>query len=230
MDPAEKRGGSGDPDGRCTGEQPWPHRPRAARCLSRQEGRGCRARATTVPGPRPALPFSLSERRVGAGLERLGGEGHAGGRRLCARGASGAVGTTGRLPRAAGLSLCAPLRRRLRLPLPLLKPGLRSAQLLSNYPSSDLAATKALPQLAHTLLASLPDSFGKDSNLGGVHISRAPSLAGSWSPLLSRLLWQASPDQAGQRRLAASPRPSPTLCVRDPGVTRRAAVVGDNSH
>nr|XP_040139182.1 collagen alpha-1(I) chain-like [Ictidomys tridecemlineatus]XP_040139183.1 collagen alpha-1(I) chain-like [Ictidomys tridecemlineatus]XP_040139185.1 collagen alpha-1(I) chain-like [Ictidomys tridecemlineatus]XP_040139186.1 collagen alpha-1(I) chain-like [Ictidomys tridecemlineatus]XP_040139187.1 collagen alpha-1(I) chain-like [Ictidomys tridecemlineatus] len=56
--------------------------------LSRRGGDG-RARATAVPGPRPALPFSPSGEKGGRGPERLDGKGHAGAASPCALGVTG---------------------------------------------------------------------------------------------------------------------------------------------
>lgn len=101
---------------------------------SGDEGRGAEL------GPRLswvlAWPYHsrLEERKKGAGIERLDGEGHAGGRRLCAPEAAGAGGAAGLLLRGTSLQPCAPGRREsgaplwllllrllLRLRLPLLK-------------------------------------------------------------------------------------------------------------
>ncbi|XP_040139182.2 uncharacterized protein LOC120889129 [Ictidomys tridecemlineatus] len=71
--------------------------------LSRRGGDG-RARATAVPGPRPALPFSPSGEKGGRGPERLDGKGHAGGRCLCAPRAAGAVGAAAASPCALGVT------------------------------------------------------------------------------------------------------------------------------
>lgn len=157
MDPAEKRGGSRDPDQRRTGEQRWPHRPRAACLLPLPEGSGWgggRARATAVLGPRPALPFSPSGEREGSG-NRTPGRRRPRGRQppLCARGRRGSgrggAAAAGHEPpavraRAAGVRrapLAAAAAAAAAAPAAATKRGLGSAQLLSNYPSTDLAAT-----------------------------------------------------------------------------------------
>lgn len=62
----------------------------------------------------------LQERGKGAGIERLDGEGHAGGSRLCAPEAAGAVGAAGLLLRGTSLLPCAPGRRESGAPLRLL--------------------------------------------------------------------------------------------------------------
>lgn len=132
----------------------------SSRFLSPREGWGdggwgeTRARVTAVPGPHPALPFSP------AGEEKEGSENRPPGWRrprgqpppLCARSRWGrGRGCCG--PRA--LTLCAPGRPKSDAPLraaaaaaaaaaapaTAAKRGLGSAQLLSNYPSTDLAAT-----------------------------------------------------------------------------------------
>lgn len=117
MERAKKRDGRGDPGRRCTREQPWPHRPRAAASSPRGRGGSWWRGRGAVVGGRPELGPPLSQvpawpchsrlpekRRKGARLERLDGGGHAGSRRLCALGAAGAEGAAAAGP---GPSPCA---------------------------------------------------------------------------------------------------------------------------
>lgn len=232
MDPAEKRGGSGDPGRRRTGEQPWPHRPRAAGCHSQQEGWGCRARATAAPGPRPALPFSPSGEK-GEGIERLGAEGHTGGRRLCEPGASGArwarrgcccgARASGCARRAAGVRRAPPAAAANAAAAAGAKTGLRSAQLLIIPARISLLrkhSARAGTARLSPRLVWVGQQFRWHSDIPSPKFSllRVPTLRPPPPPAA----------YSGRQRLGGRgsnalqpPDTSLTLCVQDPGAAGR---------
>lgn len=178
-------------------------------------GGGCwgetRARATAVPGPRLALPFSLPEkRRKGARLERLDGGGHAGSRRLCALGAAGAEGAAAA---GAGPSPCARPGGRSRTrpsglpPRPLLLRRLRLPLLKedSAQPNSSLIIPAQISLRRKHSLSSRTHSaplaltrFDRTAVSVAFRYPEPRSLARSWSPH-SRAVYsgRASRGQAG---------------------------------
>lgn len=154
MDRAQERDGSADPGRGRTPEQPWPHRPPAARRLAPRERLGKAelgpALSQVPAGPCHFSPSEEEEEGVGSGDRdanaRLAeatraaaafvrGEARGGGR----------GGVAARRPprvRSRAAPSQAPLRAAAaEAPAAAAKRGLGSAQLLSNYPSTNLAAT-----------------------------------------------------------------------------------------
>lgn len=206
MGPAERRGASGGPGRSCTGEQPRTHGPRATRRRSQQEGGERGAQGPRRPGPAVLVCRSDGEggglewnaraeeaTRAAAAFVRPGPPGRWARRGLSPCAPGGRAG--GR--RGSGAPLRPPLLLLLQwLQLPLLKGGPSAAQLRSEDPSTDLAATEASTRLAHALPASAwPVGVGSD--VCAIPTCRAPSAAAPGSPRPSPSPRQASPGQAG---------------------------------
>lgn len=242
--PAEKRGGSGVPGRRRTGEPPWTHGPRATRRLSRQEGAGSAGlRAPAVPGPRPALPFPFSGAEEGSG-QGSPGESRPRGRPppLCVRsrlggGLGGAAARrrgphpvrpgraagVGRAPPAAAAAAAAAVA-----PAAAAQRGTWCSPTPLQGSQRDLAPTSAFTRLAHALPASARLVW-----VGRRFLCYSYIPSPKFSPLPAPAPQPATPAgiarPGGGLSPCSLPTPPPTLCVQDPGVAGRVAVVDGNS-